>query len=1005
MSAAGSTVSVPTPDSRWAWWPLGVLMVAAVVAAVGGAGVVVPAVATTAPAPAGALAPAHADIAAPEPERASGLAPVTKRLLGAKPGSLAPTRAYTFESGPVRPLALAADGRRLFVANLPNGSLDIYTVTDTGLQAESVVHVGLDPVAVAVRSAGEVWVVNHLSDSVSVVDVSATPPRVTRTLLVGDEPRDIVFAGPERQRAFITTARRGQHRASLDLSSVPGAGDPQLTTAGLGRADVWVFDAANLGGTLGGRPLAILTLRSDTPRGLAVSPDGRTVYAAALHSGNRSTVIPSQLMCDGFDSNAPCTIGGVQVPGSALGPATNKAGMPAPRVGLIVKADAAGRWRDARQRDWSNAVRFDLPDEDLFTIDAQALSVSSSVSGVGTTLFNVAVNPVSGAVYVSNTEARNDLRFEGPGIFAGATLQGRLAESRITVVQSSKVAARHLNKHLNYALRPAPASAKAASLATPLDMVVSADGRTLYVAAFGSGKVGVYPTAALEDDSFDPAALARSHLSISGGGPSGLALDSARNRLYVATRFDNGVSVVDLGSGRETQHLKLPNPESAAITIGRRLLYDAQASSSNGEASCAACHVFGNTDHLAWELGDPDADVVRTPVTIKLELGAVGQLVNGSGDTRTLHPMKGPMGTQTLRGMANHGAMHWRGDRVEGVFGKDMRTKPPFDSDLSFRNFIVAFEGLLGKESPLAVNDMQAFADFALAIVPPPNPIRNLDNSLTPAQARGRSFFMGCDGADASTGQPASCNADGRPIGQGHFSDGIPLLNLGFTCEGCHTLNPAQGFFGTDGQSSFEALPQIIKIPHLRNLYDKVGMFGSAPIPGANTGDNAHKGAQVRGFGFSHDGASDSIFRFLQARVFNGAQNGRVGFTGGDAQRRDVEAFMLAFDSDLAPVVGQQVTLDASNAAAAGPRIDLLRARALAPFVSKAVGGNVTECELVVRGVVGNRATTFVLKSDGTYARDDGGAALTEDGLRGLARTAGQALTYTCMPPGWAPRL
>jgi hypothetical protein len=39
----------------------------------------------------------------------------------------------TFESGPVRPIALSADGARLFVANTANGSLDILSVTATGL--------------------------------------------------------------------------------------------------------------------------------------------------------------------------------------------------------------------------------------------------------------------------------------------------------------------------------------------------------------------------------------------------------------------------------------------------------------------------------------------------------------------------------------------------------------------------------------------------------------------------------------------------------------------------------------------------------------------------------------------------------------------------------------------------------------------------------------------------------------------------------------------------------
>ena len=78
---------------------------------------------------------------------------------------------------------------------------------------------------------------NHLSDSVSIVDISAEQPYVTRTLLVGDEPRDIVFA---QDKVFITTAHRGQHRTHASLSGVSGAGDPQTHVAGTPRADVWV---------------------------------------------------------------------------------------------------------------------------------------------------------------------------------------------------------------------------------------------------------------------------------------------------------------------------------------------------------------------------------------------------------------------------------------------------------------------------------------------------------------------------------------------------------------------------------------------------------------------------------------------------------------------------------------------------------------------------------------------------------------------------------------------
>ena len=103
---------------------------------------------------------------------------------------------------------------------------------------------GLEPVAVAARTNTEVWVVNHLSDSVSIVSLSSVAPsapaprarggaqpferptavryipHVIRTLLVGDEPRDIVFAGTP-QRAFITTAHRGQQRTDPSIANVP----------------------------------------------------------------------------------------------------------------------------------------------------------------------------------------------------------------------------------------------------------------------------------------------------------------------------------------------------------------------------------------------------------------------------------------------------------------------------------------------------------------------------------------------------------------------------------------------------------------------------------------------------------------------------------------------------------------------------------------------------------------------------------------------------------------
>ena len=67
---------------------------------------------------------------------------------------------------------------------------------------------------------------------------------------------------------------------------------------------------------------------------------------------------------------------------------------------------------------------------------------------------------------------------------------------------------------------------------------------------------------------------------------------------------------------------------------------------------------------------------------------------------------------------------------------------------------------------------------------------------------------------------------------------------------------------------------------------------------------------------------------------------------------------MLAFDTDLAPIVGQQITLTSTNSVLAGQRIDLLLQRAAATFTSKVLGGTTTECEVVVKGNARQGAST-----------------------------------------------
>jgi hypothetical protein len=594
-----------------------------------------------------------------------------------------------------------------------------------------------------------------------------------------------------------------------------------------------------------------------------------------------------------------------------------------------------------------------LPDYDVYPIDAMTSVAGPPIAHVGTILYGMVTNPVSGKLYVSNTEARNADRFEGPGILAGHSVRGHLHESRITIVDGSTVTPRHLNKHIDYGVVPSPPGVMEKSLALPTGMAVSSDGATLYVAAMGSNAIGVLATAELENDTFVPDA--GDHIPVSGGGPTGLVLDEARQRLYVFTRFDNAVATIDLTGPGEIDSVALHDPEPARVVNGRRFLYDATLTTSNGESPCGSCHVFGDFDSLAWDLGNPDGLVENNtnPFTVPNPFDP---------SPPKFHPMKGPMTTQSLRGMADHGPLHWRGDRRQ--IGNVL------DVPEAFKQFNGAFDALLGRGAPLATDDMNAFTDFALEITYPPNPYRNLDDSLTPAEANGEDIFF-----------------NRRPI------------DTFQTCNGCHRLDPTRDHFGTFGSSSFENEPQLFKIPHLRNLYQKLGMFGMAWSPFFNQGDNGFKGPQVRGFGFLHDGSTDTIFRFMHSIAFNerGAPFANLGFPvgpTGDPLRHDVEAFLLVFDSNMKPAVGSQVTTMTVPATNTLPSVKLLEQRA-----------DAGDCDLIVKSIDAMGRQRGWWRAGSAYRSDRASEPmLSSANLTALASVA-HPQTFTCVPPGSGNRM
>jgi hypothetical protein len=80
-----------------------------------------------------------------------------------------------------------------------------------------------------------------------------------------------------------------------------------------------------------------------------------------------------------------------------------------PKQGAIVQRSGRGCATIRIGLDWTPAASFELPDYDVFVIDTTSDSpkVVDQISNVGSVLFNMAVQPGSGEIWVSNTEAFN----------------------------------------------------------------------------------------------------------------------------------------------------------------------------------------------------------------------------------------------------------------------------------------------------------------------------------------------------------------------------------------------------------------------------------------------------------------------------------------------------------------------------------------------------------------------------------------------------------------------
>jgi YVTN family beta-propeller protein len=710
--------------------------------------------------------------------------------------------------------------------------------------------VGLEPVSVAARSNGEAWVVNNLSDDVSVVDL--THLHVRATIRVGDEPNDVVFAGAAG-RAYVSVSQEDALKA---------------------------YDPANLA-----TPPVVIPIPGRMPRALTRNLDGSEVLVDVFQSSAQSTCLSAAEAGDSLPPPNPPLAAGLPPP---------------PKVGLALKRSTTG-WVDQAGHLWNSKIPYQVPLVELAYVSTSTNTVLSSRGDIASIMMGAAMNPVTGAAAVTGTYAILETRME-------PNLRGHFTEQRLAIVPSRLTARTEvqLNPHINYNASPGPQSERDSSLGIPNGVCWSADGQRIFVASLATDKLGVLNTSGT--------ILSRIPTV---QGPTAVLADPARPRLYVLGRFHNQLQTLSTANFSSLAVTGIgfdPTPDD--VVNGRRFFYGG-FTSGHGDQACASCHLFGDMDNFSWELGNPQGSMAPAPPN------QTDPLLQG------FHPMKGPMVTQSLRGLPNTGLFHWRGDRAD------------------LAAFNPAFVSLMGRSTTLPDSEMAAFTAFVMPLAYPPNPNQHLDRSMPNAGAtRGQQFFL-------------NTVVDG------------PLR-----CVDCHAL-PA----GTNGQViDHTALQesQDMKVPQLRNLYKKSGFKDSV-------------GVCKRGFGYTHDGSVDNLFHFLKFPGFNFGGTPTVA----DNNRRDMEQFLLAFDTGMAPAVGRQITFDGGNNG---------NASLLATLDTLTGQADLGNCELIAKGRVGVTPRGFLYQG-GQWVSDVATEAPRATSALIAIASAGHELTVTGVPPGCGERI
>ena len=683
-----------------------------------------------------------------------------------------------FDSTPIKPIAVRPGGEMIVATNTRGNWLEVLDASsqDGSLQLIKRIPTGLDPVAVAFAPSAEnnmAWVANFVGDDISVIDIDRGV--VVDVIPVGDEPSRIIF-DETGNFAFVIT--EGPSITSLASGSV----DP--------RGEIVVIDVNTR------QIVTTLQLDMQAPRGVDYDANTQTLYVAAWRSGNNTTIVgrPVEIQTNSgpviFSSlqilrSFSRTTGDFSLSSLAPWPDPSNTPFGSPMVTRITDA-RGGEWDQicsnfidpatgevtmsargmfALEFDCSiieaervlNAIRHERPlvtDHDLAAINLtvpQVPTIKGIIGNIGTSMTAAALSPDGRSLFITNLDAKNRTRHE-PAL-RGNFMRHEVVRCAPLTANFNPPIVDHFDLHasisdFNDASTPNDA-AMAGSLAHPSDIVCHPLEPLAYVAAMGTGRVGVIDR--------HTGMVLRVHES--GRGTCSLTLDPVKRRLYAYNRTDFSITSFDLSDPLAFPMIehRMVAPEPLKVKRGRDFFLSTRHS-NNFSSSCVMCHLDGDFDGLAWDLGNPEAfDMMPGP-------NGVPGLPN--------HPVKGPMVTQSLKGLKNHEPFHWRGDKPR------------------FVDFDEAFDGLLGG-SVMNGAKMQLFDDYMMSVVYPPNPFYRRDN---------------------------------KPVSS-RITEGFNRFNSS-SCQGCHQLehDGAHRQFGSEFDTGTDLTflaSQSIEFTQLRGLYRK----------------------------------------------------------------------------------------------------------------------------------------------------------------------------------------